>query len=71
MIQYMVMNRMGPLIQAGDFKLKIPTQAVLTDELKALLAPRVKRLTRLKSTPYKTREITDTWDYPEKDPFLL
>jgi hypothetical protein len=24
MVQYLVMNKMGPLIQTGDFKLKIP-----------------------------------------------
>lgn len=71
MVQYLVMNKMGPLIQTGDFKLKIPTQAVLTDELKALLMPWVKRTPRATSTPYKTREIQDTWDYPQKDPFLL
>jgi hypothetical protein len=71
MIQYLVMNKMGPLIQTGDFKIKVPTQAVLTDELRALLASWVKRTPHVISSPYKTREVSDTWDYPQKDPFLL
>jgi hypothetical protein len=43
MIQYMVMNKMGPLIRAGDYQLSIPRQAVLTDEIKADLAEYVKK----------------------------
>jgi hypothetical protein len=61
MIQYLVMNRMGPLIQTGDFKVKIPTQAVLTDELKALLAPWVKLIPYTKGSKYQTRQIEDRW----------
>jgi len=38
MIQYMVMNKMGPLIRTGDYQISIPKQAVLTDEIKADLA---------------------------------
>jgi len=38
MIQYMVMNKMGPLIRTGDYQISIPKQAVLTDELKDDLA---------------------------------
>jgi hypothetical protein len=71
MIQYMVMNKMGPLIRTGDYQLSIPTQAVLTKELRELLAPWVKRAGHVKGTDWKTKEITDTWDYPAKDPFLV
>jgi len=39
MLQYMIMNKMGPLIREGEFKLAIPDQAVLTSDLKALLEP--------------------------------
>jgi hypothetical protein len=38
MVQYMVMNKMGPLIRTGDYQISIPKQAVLTDELKDDLA---------------------------------
>ncbi len=71
MIQYLVMNKMGPLIRTGDYQITIPTQAVLTKELKELLASWVRRTGHVKATPYKTREISGTWDYPEKDPFLV
>jgi hypothetical protein len=71
MIQYLVINRMGPLIRAGDYKISIPDQSVLTKELRELLTPWVRRAGHVKATDYKTREITDTWDYPEKDSFLF
>ena len=70
MIQYLVMNKMGPLIRVGDYKTSIPEQAVLTKELRDLLAPWVKRGGHVKATDWKTKEITETWDYPERDPFL-
>lgn len=71
MIQYLVMNKMGPLIRTGDYQITIPDQAILTKELKDLLGPWVRRAGHVKATPYKTREIDDTWEHPEKDPFLL
>jgi hypothetical protein len=71
MIQYLVMNRMGPLIRTGDYEISIPDQSVLTKELRELLTPWVRRAGHVKATDYKTREITDTWDYPEKDSFLF
>lgn len=42
MIQILVMNRSGPLIKVADYKIAMPGQAVLTDEIKADLAPYVK-----------------------------
>jgi len=71
MIQYLVMNKMGPLIRTGDYQISIPNQSVLTKELHDLLAPWVKRGGHVKATDWKTKEITDTWEHPEKDPFLL
>lgn len=71
MIQYLVMNKMGPLIRTGDYQITIPDQAILTKEMKDLLASWVRRAGHVKVTSYKTREITDTWDYPEKDSFLV
>ena len=71
MIQYLVMNKMGPLIRTGDYQISIPDQSVLTKELRDLLRPWVKRAGHVKATDWKTKEITDTWDYPEKDPFLV
>lgn len=71
MIQYLVMNKMGPLIRTGDYQITIPQQAVLTKELKDLLAAWVKRAGHVKATDWKTKELTDTWEYPAKDPFLV
>ncbi|MCJ7455812.1 hypothetical protein MUP07_03595 [Candidatus Bathyarchaeota archaeon] len=62
MIQYLVMNKMGPLIRTGDFTISIPTQAVLSKELKDLLASWVRRAGHVKATPYKTDTIKETWD---------
>jgi hypothetical protein len=70
MIQYLVMNRMGPLIRTGDYQVSIPDQSVLTKELRELLTPWVRRAGHVKATDWKTREVRETWDYPEKDPFL-
>jgi hypothetical protein len=66
MIQYLVMNKMGPLIRTGDYQISIPNQSILTKELRDLLAPWAKkRGGHVKATDYKTREITDAWNYPE------
>jgi len=52
MLQYMVMNKMGPLVRTGDFKLEIPEQEILTPGLRALLSPWVKRTPIVKSSDY-------------------
>ena len=62
MVQYLVMNKMGPLIRTGDYTLSIPEQSVLTKELRALLAPWVKRTPHVTSTPYKTDDMRELWD---------
>ena len=62
MIQYLVMNKMGPLIRTGDYQLSIPQQAVLTKELNDLLASWVRRAGHVKATPYKTHDIRELWD---------
>ena len=61
MIQYLVMNKMGPLIRTGDYQITIPNQAVLTRELKELLASWVRRAGHVKAAPYKTQEIRELW----------
>lgn len=62
MIQYLVMNKMGPLIRVDDYKISIPDQAVLTKELRELLLPWRKRTPRVISTPYQTDEMKERWD---------
>ncbi len=64
MVQYMVMSKMGPLIQQAQFTLKIPVQAVLPAELLQLLAPWVKRTAHTSATLYKTDKIADDWTQP-------
>jgi hypothetical protein len=62
MIQYLVMNKSGPLIQLSGYKVSIPTQDVITPELAKLLDPWVKLGARVvKSTSYQTDEIRDRW----------
>ena len=61
MMQYMVMNKMGPLIHQGQFTLSIPDQSVLTKDLLQLLAPWVKRRPYTKASDYQTDKITDDW----------
>jgi len=56
MLQYMVMNKMGPLIRtsgpSGEIKLAIPEQEILTPGLLKLLAPFKRREPHVKSTDY-------------------
>ena len=61
MIQYLVRNKMGPLIRTGDYQISIPEHAVLTKELRDLLASWIRRAGHVKSTPYKTQEIRELW----------
>lgn len=63
MIQYLVMNRTGPLIRISDYKVTIPEQAVLTDELKGLLVPWITaRTIYAKQTTHETEELKEYWD---------
>jgi len=52
-LQYMVMNKMGPLIRTGDFKLEIPEQEILTPGLRKLLDRWKYRQPHVKSTEYE------------------
>lgn len=61
MLQYMVMNKMGPLVHETVFQISIPVQAVLTKELVELLASWVKRRPYTKSSAYQTQPIKDDW----------
>jgi hypothetical protein len=64
MIQYMVMNKMGPLVHESAFQIAIPVQAVLTKELQDLLLPWVKRYPYTKASDYRTSAIADDWNEP-------
>lgn len=61
MLQYMVMNKMGPLVHETVFQISIPVQAVLPKELQELLAPWVKRRPYTKASDYQTDKIKDAW----------
>jgi hypothetical protein len=61
MIQYMVMNKMGPLVHQGQFTLSIPVQNVLPPDLQQLLAPWEKRKPHTKASAYQTDNIKDAW----------
>ena len=43
MIQILVMNKSGPLIRVSDYKISMPDQPVLTDDMKADLEAYVKK----------------------------
>ncbi len=64
MLQYMVMNKVGPLVHQSQFQIAIPVQAVLTKELLDLLAVWVKRYPHTKATDYKTDKIASDWNEP-------
>jgi len=51
-LQYMIMNKMGPLIRVEDFKLAIPEQEILTPGLRKLLDRWKYRQPHVKSTEY-------------------
>lgn len=57
-LQYIIMNKMGPLIREKDIKLAIPEQEILTPGLKALLIEGnwVKRKAITKASSYKEIE---------------
>jgi hypothetical protein len=67
MIQYMVMNKTGPLIHETMFQISIPVQAVLSKELLDLLSVWVKRRPYTKASSYKTSTIADDWTEPTPD----
>ena len=51
-LQYMIMNKMGPLVRVEDFKLAIPEQEILTPGLRKLLDRWKYRGSHVKSTEY-------------------
>jgi len=62
MIQYLVMNKSGPLIRVSDYHISMPEQDVLPDDLKKLLQPWITHTPYVKSTSYQTDSIASTWD---------
>jgi hypothetical protein len=67
MIQYMVSNKMGPLVHETAFQISIPVQAVLPADLRDLLTPWIKRYPYTGSSPYQTQNIVDDWNEPSPD----
>jgi len=51
-LQYMVLNRMGPLVREDQFKLLIPEQVIFTQSLMKILALWRFRQPHVKSTDY-------------------
>lgn len=64
MIQYMVSNKMGPLVHETMFQISIPVQAVLPKDLQDLLTPWIKRYPYTATTLYRTDRIADDWNEP-------
>jgi hypothetical protein len=67
MLQYMVMNKMGPLIHQGEFKITLPEVAALTAEEELLLEPWIKRRPYTTATPYRSDKIASDWTEPTPD----
>ena len=67
MIQYMVSNKMGPLVHETMFQISIPVQAVLPKDLQDLLTPWIKHYPYTTATPYRTDKIADDWNEPTPD----
>ncbi|MGA2789824.1 MAG: hypothetical protein ABSF00_03530 [Candidatus Bathyarchaeia archaeon] len=67
MIQYMVTNKMGPLVHETMFQISIPLQAVLPKDLQDLLTPWIKRYPYTAVSKYQTPNIVDGWNEPTPD----
>lgn len=65
MIQYMVANKMGPLVHEAVFQISIPIQAVLSKDLQDLLTPWIKRYPYTKASLYRTDKIASDWNEPD------
>jgi hypothetical protein len=67
MIQYLVMNKSGPLIRMSDYQISMPKQDVLTTEIKMLLDPWITYGLAaqgfiLKHRDYVTQKTQEQWD---------
>jgi hypothetical protein len=60
-IQVAVLNRAGPLIRVGDYRVEWADRTILTDDLKQLLNPFVKQTRISKATEYVTEDLKKTW----------
>jgi|GEM_PF-5061490 hypothetical protein len=61
LLQWMRANAMGPLIKADDWKLQVPQIPLLTDDIKALLAPYVALRPYRRASGYGSEEIGERW----------
>jgi hypothetical protein len=56
-------NKMGSLVRVGDWRVQLARRDIFTPEIQAELEPfRKKRTSAVKSTPFKTDDIKETWD---------
>ncbi|MGC8850595.1 MAG: hypothetical protein ACP5QI_09010, partial [Candidatus Bathyarchaeia archaeon] len=61
-LQVAVLNRAGPLVRIGDWRVEWADRNIFTDDLKALLAPYVKQTRYVKATKYRTDEVKEAWN---------
>ena len=56
-------NKMGSLVRVGDWRVQLARRDIFTPEVRAELEPFYKKRTpTVKSTPFKTDDIKETWD---------
>ncbi|MBS7646147.1 hypothetical protein KEJ44_08980 [Candidatus Bathyarchaeota archaeon] len=60
-LQVAVLNRAGPLVRIGDWRVEWADRNIFPDDLKALLEPYVKRTRYVKATRYQTEEAKAAW----------
>lgn len=61
-LQIAILNRAGPLVRVGDWRVEWADRNIFTDDLKALLEPYVKQTRYVTATEYQTDEIKEAWD---------
>ena len=60
-LQIAVLNRAGPLVRIGDWRVEWADRNIFTDDLKTLLEPYVKQTGYVKATEYQTDQIREAW----------
>ena len=62
MLHIMLLRKQGPLVKTGDYRIEFAESFVLSDEIKALLAPYVEDTKYVEATEYQSDEIEDQWE---------
>ncbi|MEM2122913.1 MAG: hypothetical protein QXE79_04670 [Candidatus Bathyarchaeia archaeon] len=60
-LQVAVLNRAGPLIRVGDWRVEWADRNIFTDDLRRLLDPYVKQTRYIKATDYQTDRVKEAW----------